>query len=308
MYTIRGYELTDKKVVTGLWKECLPADPEAFRERVFLDARSCASMNLVACDGKRVVGFISAADYFSARPSGCGGRIYVLFVSSSARRNGIGMGLLSAVERQVRTRQGRLVRVGGDGPELCPGVEKDQQSEAMSFFQAMGYAEYAEAAAMSMNLASWTMSDADREAVRTLKHNGFRFEWYQEPFCVPLLEFAEQHCPQVWADVVRRAIVREEAEKVLLLALDQQNRVVGYCQRGSDGVPSHIGPLGIDPRLRGRRIGSVLLSLMMVDIVQSGISDVSLGWVVANPELRCFYEKRGMHVIHRYSSLCKTLV
>ncbi len=308
MYIIRPYEPDDERTVRSLWKTCLPEEQETVPERILLDARSNAGVSFVTCDRDRIVGFIFASDSARQKLCSCGGRVQVVFVDPSLCRHGIGMGLLSAVARSLRASGGHIIRVGSEAPELIPGVDRDRQQDAMAFFESMGYAEYSDVVTMAMSLESWAMPTAVAEAAESLRASGYRFEWYTELSCIPLMEFVEAHCPQAWADTVRRAVLRNKAGEDILLALDSRGGIAGYCQRCSDGVPSHVGPLGVERRLRGRRIGSVLFSLMVEDMVRRGIQGVSLGWIAVEHDARCFYEQQGMHVVRHYLSLCKALM
>ena len=64
---------------------------------------------------------------------------------------------------------------------------------------------------------------------------------------------------------------KKEAEDTILLVVDEQKNILGFCMRKIDGNDARFGPFGVSEHLRSKGIGGVLFEYMMQEMKQKGI-------------------------------------
>jgi predicted N-acetyltransferase YhbS len=123
---------TDAEVVATLASELgYPNQVESIRERIRAISRSDLDLLLVAVDAtERPIGFIQAHRVCIIE---VGFRVEILglVVSSSARRGGIGRGLIDAAERWAK-------HIGAEAVSVRSNTKR---TEAHLFYPALGYAK-----------------------------------------------------------------------------------------------------------------------------------------------------------------------
>ncbi|KLU62501.1 acetyltransferase YpeA [Peptococcaceae bacterium CEB3] len=313
MYKIRSYSYKDEKEVLKLWNICLTRDPinrDVFHKKVLLDPNFEEKLCLVAEADRQIVGFILGMvrkyPYEERGLEPERGWISVVFVHPALRREGIARALVEKVEDELRRLGRKNVTLASYSPNyFFPGPDKDVYGDSIEFFQKMGYEVLGEAVGMDAVLYDFSIPQRVAEMERALEAAGYRFEIFDGTYTLPLLRFLHEHFPGGWVRNVRDTLLKGRGEERLMLAFDKEGKIVGYCQRAMDDLAGHFGPFGVDERLRGQKIGTVLFYKMLFDMYSRGIYHVWLAWT--DGEAQKFYERAGMKVNKRHAVMKKSL-
>ena len=97
----------------------------------------------------------------------------------------------------------------------------------------------------------------------------------------------------------------DRAEDCILLVLDQQDQICGFCTRMIDENPMRFGPIGTAERVRNQGLGSILFDLAQLEMEKRGI--YHLYFVSTDEPGRRFYERHGVHVFRTFKDYRKNL-
>lgn len=313
MYSIRQYSYLDEEKVISLWNKCLTRDPinsDVFHKKILLDANFKNELCLVAEDEGEIIGFILGMvrkyPYEERGLEPERGWISVLFVHPSHRRKGIGTELVERVEKYMKDLGKKNITLAAYSPNyFFPGPDKDVYGDSIEFFKKLGYEVLGEAVGMDKVLYDFVIPQEVHEIENNLNKQGYKFINFKNIYTLPLLQFLQEHFPGGWVRNAREALVRGEGEDTLILVLDKDDKVVGYCQRAIDELEGHFGPFGVDENLRGKKIGTVLFYKMLHDMYAKGIYHVWLAWT--DGAAQRFYERAGMKVNKRHAIMKKKL-
>ena len=87
---------------------------------------------------------------------------------------------------------------------------------------------------------------------------------------------------------------KDTAEDVMLLVLNREGKICGFCMRAIDGNPMRFGPIGISESERNAGIGGVLLDLQCFEMSKKGI--YRMYFVTTDEPGRRYYERHGLQV------------
>jgi GNAT superfamily N-acetyltransferase len=88
---------------------------------------------------------------------------------------------------------------------------------------------------------------------------------------------------------------------VNLLVARRGDAVVGYAQHRAE----RFGPFGVDPSLRSRGVGRVLLARTLVEMLKRGYQAAYFLWTSDNAAR--LYAQCGFHEVRRFAVLKKVL-
>jgi GNAT superfamily N-acetyltransferase len=188
------------------------------------------------------------------------GFIRLLAVHPEDRRNGRARVLLDAATGWLRDAGAADIYTGGEAPfYLWPGVDV-RAADAVSFFEAAGYARLG--AEMNMTCAADHRADPPTgvEVRRVIEG-------------APVLAFVGRHWPN-W---------RAEAERAVGLgtcfaATDAAGNVVGFIGHSVNRA-GWLGPIGTDPARQHGGVGSALVAAVCADARDAGRDSVEIAWV-----------------------------
>ena len=283
---------TDIDEVTALWRECapeLPLEAATLRQRLsgakgtFLLAREEDELRgfvwMQPPDKPEVPGFLSA-----------------LAVHPEARRKGLARQLLQRAARDLPPSCTGL-KIGGSAAHLVPGVPLDGDATLRHFLRAQGATFGSVVHDLYLDLRSPLPEIAlnDDLDVKTDSPDG-------------VLRFLERVFPGRW---------RESAEKYLekgntVLSLEQDGEVLGFCcvfqpgttfvgpslfwRQALTGRVAGLGPIGIDPDLRGQGQGLAFFNAAAGWLQTRGAEHLLVDWT----DLTGFYGRAGAHVWRSY--------
>lgn len=121
---------------------------------------------------------------------------------------------------------------------------------------------------------------------------------------VTLAPMTEAHLPEV-LDLERRTyatpwseqIFRDELaaeNRLYLVALDAEGRVVGYGGVMEVGEEAHITTVAVDPAHRRSRIGTRLMLELVTGAIERGAKSLTLEVRVSNASAQALYRRFGM--------------
>lgn len=299
--------------VIGLWNECLYRDltnAERFSRHVLFDENFDDNNYLVACDGDKLVGFIYATkrvipDEIAGLQEGKAW-IVAMGVLAQYRRLGIGSKLVEII-------QDKFVAQGVKQIDLCcyatnyiiPGIDDESYPGSKAFFEGLGYTEYNKSVSMDIDLHNYKYPKKYKEKKKVLEKQGIRIVPFDYKYSLSMIEFFKKEFPY-WMPVCREAIVSGRGQDTVLLALDKDDKTVGYVMRAMDGSDERFGPFGVSVSMQGKSIGSLLFNELMEDMCQKRIFYTYFMWTGGrNID---YYGNWGMKVYRTYHMMNKKYV
>lgn len=311
--TIRPFSYLDEEQVISLWNTCLTRDPinqEVFHKKILLDPNFDTDLALVAVNGdKDVVGYaLGMVRKYPYEERGLEPErawIPVMFVDPRYQRQGIGKQLVHRLEDKFKELKKNNITLGAYSPNyFFPGPDKDVYSSSISFFESLGYEVTGEAVGMDKVLYDFTIPEEIKAIKENLfKDHGIKIIPFTKEYTLPLLSFLHENFPGGWVRNVREALTKFKGEETIILAIDRDSKILGYCQRAIDDLEGHFGPFGVSETMRGKKIGSVLFYEMLMDMYSRGIFHVWLAWT--DKDAQRFYERAGMKVMKRHATMKK---
>lgn len=212
---------------------------------------------------------------------------------------------MATLEKQFAELGKKNITLGAYSPNyFFPGPDQDAYGDSISFFRSLGYEILGEAVGMDMVLYNFQIPDPVKQTKKNLmKNHGIQIIPFSRMYTLPLLRFLKENFPGGWVRNARETLEKGKGEERIWLALDQDCKIIGYCQRAIDDLEGHFGPFGIFENMRGRKIGSVLFYEMLMDMYKRGIFHVWLAWT--DHDAQRFYERAGMKVMKRHAVMKK---
>lgn len=298
--------------IVDCWNESLVYDPisrDRFIQEVVLDDNFDRNLALVLLVEGRVRGFCLGIKrkypYLTRGLEEQRGWISCMFVHPEFQRQGYGQKILEEEERRLAGLQTEEITLCAYSPNyFTPGVDKNYRS-ALKFFEKNGYVRGVDAVSMERELFSHVLSPDVRQKVERLKEEGIMFRRFTFEDGEKLLDFVGREFDAGWVRNVREAMKKGEAERTILIAVDKDSRVVGYCMRKIDGRDARFGPIGVAEALRSKGLGGILLELQMAEMKKQGIYHMYFLWT--HGAAMRFYERHGLKVYRTYQLYRKSL-
>lgn len=306
------YNIKYRKKILELWNQELITDPlseKRFLEKILLDENFDPNYCLVALsEDNKVIGFIWSVvrkvPYGDRGTEPERGWIASIFVDKDYQRQGIGSQLVNTVEEKMINKGIKNITLGAYSPNyLFPGIDKNNYSNAIPFFEKLGYEKHGEAVSMERSLFDFVKTQRYLDLYEKVLKKGYTLTSFSLDDAEELLEFLHTHFEGGWARNIQNAILNDEAHETVLVLRDNENEIVGYAQRAIDGSPDRFGPFGVMEKLRGEGLGAVLFNEMLFDMLSKGISHAYFLWTSGNAQK--FYERNGMIVYRDYNLMKK---
>lgn len=287
--------------VIGLWNDCLYLDRvshESFRSRVALNQGYDPDLCLVAEEGQDIVGFISGVMQEKT------GYLNAIFIDEGHRRRGIGTALFDAFSAAVKSKGGRELSVSWGPGAITPGVDQAAYPGALEFFTEKGFKEFETSMAMSRSLMNYKIPDEVRASESELREEGLVFQQLDEEHVLDLIQFLKRELPG-WENDARGTMLRHPKNLDYLLVALKDDKVVGYCQMGIDGLVEHFGPFAVAGELRSKGIGAVLFHKCLEAMQAKGARNM---WFMRSAgRNQSFYLRHGLKEMRRFRALSRDL-
>lgn len=225
-------------------------------------------------------------------------------VDPGHRRRGIGRGLFERVRDHLAERGATSLTVAGyPQAYFWPGVDAEEHPEGIAFLEACGLAPSGMAAAMSLDLDAWSISDSVRDLVRTRRAEGFRFGPAAVEDLPEVIAFASDRLAPDWGEVLREAAMRDPAAvRRVVAARDPHGAVVGLATYGAYGDTfERFGPFGVDETRRGTGLGRILLSLTLMQMRSEAAHGAWFLWTGEKSPAGHLYASTGFTVSRRFT-------
>lgn len=299
--------------VVQLWNETLLADPitkAKFRRQALFDENFNEDLCFAAVEGDIVVGFLLAMKrkfpYLERGLEPTRGWISVMFVKASEQRKGIGTKLLLQAEDALKNLGVCEITLAAYSPNyFFAGVDKDAYASAVSFFQKLGYSEKEESYSMCKDLHGFQMSESAQRAYQQALQAGYQFVSFTYEYALDLLAFAKAEFGGGWKRNLLLSMQADQAEDCVMIVLDANHRIVGFCMRMIDGNPMRFGPIGVKESARNDGIGGILFEKMQFEMFKRGL--YHLFFISTDAPGRRFYERHDVHVYRTYVGFRKVI-
>lgn len=310
---IVNFEMKYLKNVIEIWNEELVYDvinEERFTDVILLDDNFSSNLLKVALHDDEVVGFVFGIKrkipYLERGLEPTRGWINMIAVKKAYQRKGIGTALVKAVEDELKEMGATNVTLCAYSPNyFTPGIDLRYEA-GIDFFNKLGYVMSSEeAVSMQRDLWDFEMATSAIEKIDALKAQGITIIHYEKKYMLKLLDFLLREFGAGWKRNAFMAMQHHEAEKVILLVVDQNEEILGFCMRKIDGNEGRFGPFGVCEKLRSTGIGGALFEYMMKDMKSNGIPYLYFLWT-GGPAKR-FYERHGVKVFRAYKLFRKEL-
>src|SRR5690606_28526982 len=173
---------------------------------------------------------------------------------------------------ELASRGATSIRVGESFPNyLTPGVDV-RYTAALGFFAARGYAPFAEAVNLEVDLDQW---HSNRTSTRSLPA-GIEIRCATRVDTPAIAELISTHWPPWWGEV-SQALTNEPA--TLFLAW-QGETLLGFAAHDANNRSTGwFGPMGTVPEARGQGIGAALLYAALNEMHTCGHRRATIPWV-----------------------------
>ncbi len=295
-----------EREVVNLWNDTLIADPITifrFRKQILFDDNFNEELFSLAIENGFVVGFILATKrkfaYLERGLEETRGWINVLSVKKEYCRKGIGTRLVKDTEKKLKDMGAETITLGAYSPNyFFPGIDKDNYSNAIHFFNKLGYEAGQESYSMCKELHGYQISMETKEQIEKARQEGYSFVNFDYRYSLKLLEFTKVEFGGGWKRNALISMQNNTAEDCIILALDKNDEIVGFCMRMIDGNPMRFGPIGVKETARDYGLGGILLDIMQFEMEKRGI--YQLYFVSTERNGRRFYERHGVHVFRTF--------
>ena len=313
---IRSYQDSDVTSLIKCWNESLPYDTigtQVFIRKVLCDGNFNPEGLLVAAGpDTKIVGFVLAivrrTPIFGTDLEPTNGWITAFAVRPQWRRQGIGRALFEAAEGFFRTHSREEISFSPYGPNyFVPGIDAEHYPEGAAFLRAMGFERVYSCVAMDISIPLFTIPDDVRATVLQRENEGYRFEALSPRYVVGTISLAHALNAE-WGSAVRQALAQGIPFDRFLVAIDPNDRVVGFCMFGAyDHSPDRFGPFGVIDSQRGKGLGKVLLYLCLDAMRAHGLHDAWFLWTGENSPAGHLYKRAGFGVTRRFTIMKKVL-
>ncbi len=303
---ILNYSQKYEVEVVDLWNKTLIADPitaHKFSKQALFDDNFDTELCFVAVENGCVVGFLLATKrkfpYLERGLEPTRGWINVMFVDEAHQKQGIGEALVKHAEAKLKSMGVETVTLAAYSPNyFFPGVDKDSYSGAIKFFEKMGYQPGDESYSMCKDLHGYRISEDTMNKLNMAKEAGFSFINFEYKYALELLEFLKNEFGGGWKRNALISMQNNTAEDCILLVLNNEQKIVGFCMRMIDGNPMRFGPIGVSLDVRNYGIGGILFDIMQLEMEKKGI--YHLYFVSTDVPGRRFYERHDVKVFRTY--------
>ena len=310
---IINYNQNFESSVIQLWNKVLIADLIStlkFRKQILFDDNFNSDLCFIAVEEEKVVGFILGTKrkfpYLERGLEPTRGWINVVFVDNVYQRRGIGKRLVKVVEEELKRLGAETVTLAAYSPNyIFPGVDKENYKGAVPFFESLRYIAGKESYSMCKELHDYVLSDEILKKLKRANENGFSIVNFDYKYSLELLEFAKEEFGGGWKRNLLISMQNNSAEDCVLIVLDKDKKIVGFCMRMIDGNPMRFGPIGVKKDIRNYGIGGILFEIMQFEMKKKGI--YHLYFVSTDVPGRRFYERHGVKVFRTFVNYDKKL-
>lgn len=301
------FEQKWEESIVQLWNQCCTKDLitiEQFRKKILFDENFDSELCWIAIEENSAIGFLLAIKrkfpYLERGLEKERGWISVMFVSPDYRHQGIGSALLEIAEEKLASLGVNEITLAAYSPNyFFSGIDEENYSEAAQFFQNRGYVGKDKHYSMGRNLE-------DFEVKGQVCVNGYQIIPFEYSYALELLDFLKKEFGGGWKRNALLSMQQKTAEENILLLLDADKSIKGFCMKAIDGNQERFGPIGIAAEKRNKGLGTMLLNEALKWMKRHGIKQMF--FMSTDEAGKRYYLRNGLMVLRTYSDYRKRIV
>lgn len=325
MISYRAFVEEDLKEVVKLWNKEADKDgfykgftEDGFRAHLLEHPEFASDGTFVACDNKKIVGFVSATvrrieQHMLERP----GYLVAILVESSYRRQGIGKELINMASAFLKSFGKAKMLIGYTStinwPWYIPNTQKHDHagapgvainSEFYCYLINHGFEVVEEEDAFHADLATYEIPDNVKHKIIKNELNGYKIEIYDPNKHYGLEEFFNNIQSEPFERVIRSNL--KLAKPYPFFVVSHQGKIEGWtgAMWTEPSGRAHFDGIIIAPSVRGMGIGQSLFCMLGQYSKEHGSSFMTFFTGRHNPA-RYIYLGAGFKIIQSFALMQK---
>lgn len=309
---IRAYQGLDEANLLELWNASMTHDrinPAVFRTKVLLDLNFNPEGLLVAETGGRLVGFVLSLSrqvpQFLDGLEPANAWITAFGVHPEFRHQGIGTALFEQALARLAAMGKKEVEIAPYTPNyFVPGIDMAAYPETIEFLKAAGWEVTSEPISMRVETTGYQIPEEIKARERALAEEGYAVRPVTSADLPELMTFIGRCFSWDWVRHAQDYLLEmfgAGSDQVCFLVATQDGRIVGYCQQRRE----RFGPFGVDPSLRSKGVGRVLLFRCLSDMLAKGFHSAWFLWT--GRDAARLYAIAGFKEVRQFAVMKKTL-
>ena len=293
---IQKFEREQLLELENLFKESLPRDQftqELLIENVIDDMKLNPELCIFASLDEKLVAF--GMGVIREREDENVGYIKFLVVHPDYRRKGFAREIYNSIEKGISEKSVSTIRLIESWPNYyMPGIDPFY-TEAVAFFERMGYIKIGDAANLICDLNSRDFNTEMEE--RRAKELNIEIRRANTDDHDDLMDWADKNF-SAWRFEIGNAL---ENDPVSLHMAKLDGEIIAFSAHSSNnpGLP-WFGPVGTTEAARGKGIGGILLKRCLKDMKDNGYDEAIIPWVAHIPFYMHYINSKVDRVFWRY--------
>jgi len=311
-YQYRTFTGADESALIDLWNQTLNLDtisPGVFRTKVLLDLNFNPEGLWVCQAGGGLVGFVLSirrqVPLFLQGLEPEMGWITAFGVHPNHRRQGIGTTLFENAVDRLRRLGYRKIAISPYTPNyFIPGVDLAGYPEAVDFLTGIGWEIHSRPISMQADLNGFRIPESIHQVEDNLRETGVLVRPVSPGDLPDLFPFIQQHFGWDWVRFAQEyllALFGGGTDDIVFLVARQDGQIIGYCQQRCE----RFGPFGVDPGMRSRGVGRVLLFRCLAEMASRSIHCAWFLWT--SEEAARLYATAGFKKARQFGVMEKVL-
>lgn len=271
---------------------------ELLVENVLEDMSENPELCLIAYEDNKMVGF--AMGVIRHRDEGDMGYIKFICTHPDHQRKGIAKALYSIIEDGIRQNGVKKIRLIESWPNYYMAGIDPFYTEAVAFFERLGYIKDGDAANLICDLESQNFNTSDEE--EKVKANGIEIKRAEKSDFNKIIDWAENNF-KAWKFEI---INTYNNEPISLHIAKLDNEIIGFSAHESNNRGlGWFGPVGTSEAARGKKVGGILLKRCLQDMKDAGYKEAIIPWVAHISFYMHYINSKVNRVFWRYEKLLK---
>ena len=294
--TIKKLDKNRIDALLDLLKISMPLDKftkELLEENVIKDMNENPELSLAAYEDEKLVGF--GMGVIRKRKDEAMGYIKFLAVHPNYRRKGIAKQMYQQIEKGIIQESINKIRLVESWPNYyMPGIDPFY-TEAVAFFERLGYVKVGDAANLICDLESQNFNTSDEEKIARTKN--IEIKRAEKSDTEALMKWTAENFKE-WRFEISNAL-NNDPVSVHLAKLD--NEIIAFSAfEGNNRGLGWFGPVGTTEAARGKGVGGILLKRCLRDMKEAGHKEAIIPWVANIPFYMHYISSKVNRIFWRY--------